>query len=61
MRRKSKQIMEELEQDRQLLEAVLEKEADEVAIQTARRKKAHADAMWMKEVRTVFPLSIVCF
>lgn len=53
MRRKSKQIMEELEQDRQLLEALLEKEADEVAIQTARKEKARADAAWMKEVGSI--------
>lgn len=42
--------MEDLEKDRQLLESLIEKESEEVALQTARREKARADAAWMKEV-----------
>lgn len=50
MRRKSRQIVEELEEDKRLLESLLEKEESEVALQTARKEKARADAAWMKQV-----------
>lgn len=42
--------MEELEGDRRLLESLIEKEETEVAVQTARKEKARADATWMKQV-----------
>jgi len=42
--------MEELEQDRKLLESLMEKEAEEITLRTARKEKARADAAWMKEV-----------
>lgn len=50
MRRRSKQIQEELELDRKILEALAEKEAEQAEVQTARREKARADASWMKKV-----------
>lgn len=50
LRRKSRLIMDELEQERKLLESLMEKEAEEVTVRTARKEKARADAGWMKEV-----------
>ncbi|BFZ05393.1 hypothetical protein BsWGS_08432 [Bradybaena similaris] len=50
MLHKSRVIQEELEQDRKLLESLIEKEQEEVALQTARKEKARADAQWMKQV-----------
>lgn len=29
---------------------MIEKEQEEISLQTARREKAHADAQWMKQV-----------
>ena len=53
LKRKSRQIMQELEQDRQLLESLLEKEAEEVTVRTQRKEKARADAAWMKQVTLI--------
>ncbi|KAF6025751.1 TCHP [Bugula neritina] len=50
LKRRSKQVMEELEQDRKLLDSLMEKEAEEITLRTARKEKARADAAWMKEV-----------
>ncbi|KAL4223980.1 hypothetical protein ACF0H5_017439 [Mactra antiquata] len=50
MRRHSKQIQEELELDRKILEALVEKEEELKQVQTARKEKAKADASWMKKV-----------
>jgi len=50
MMRKSRLVQEELNQDRKLLESLIEKENQNNEIQTARREKARADAKWMKEV-----------
>ncbi|XP_059146310.1 trichoplein keratin filament-binding protein-like [Physella acuta] len=50
MMHKSKVIQEELEQDRKLLESLIEKENEQTALQTARKEKARADAQWMKQV-----------
>lgn len=50
MRRHSKQVQEELELDRKILEALAEKEEELQKVQTARREKAKADASWMKKV-----------
>ena len=50
LKRKSRQILEELEHDRKVLESLLEKEAEEVTVRTARKEQARADAAWMKEV-----------
>ncbi|XP_076473107.1 trichoplein keratin filament-binding protein-like [Babylonia areolata] len=50
MMHKSKLIQEELELDRRLLEDMIEKEQEEISLNTARREKAKADAQWMKQV-----------
>ncbi|CAH1801077.1 unnamed protein product [Owenia fusiformis] len=50
LRRKSKQILEELEADRKFLESMMEKEREDQTVKTARREKAKADAEWMKKV-----------
>ncbi|XP_052797662.1 trichoplein keratin filament-binding protein-like [Mya arenaria] len=50
MRRHSKQVQEELELDRQILAALVEKEEELQQAQTARREKAQADASWMMKV-----------
>ncbi|XP_061166307.1 trichoplein keratin filament-binding protein-like [Saccostrea echinata] len=50
MMRRSRQIQEELEQDKQMLEALIEREKEEREILTTRREKAQADAAWMKQV-----------
>lgn len=51
LKRKSRQIMEELEQDRQLLESLVQKEAEEVTVRTQRKEQSRADAAWMKQVK----------
>ncbi|GFO32829.1 glycolipid transfer protein [Plakobranchus ocellatus] len=38
------------EQDRKLLESLIEKEKEDVALQTARKEQTRADAQWMKQV-----------
>lgn len=43
--------MEELEQDRQLLESLVQKEAEEVTVRTQRKEQSRADAAWMKQVK----------
>lgn len=67
MRRKSKQIQDELvcaylnqdtiivvqELDLKILEQLASQEQDEVILQTARREKAKADAEWMKQVNNL--------
>ncbi|XP_067935044.1 trichoplein keratin filament-binding protein-like [Watersipora subatra] len=50
LKRKSRQVLEELEQDRRILESILEKENEEITLRTARKQEARADAAWMKEV-----------
>lgn len=50
MMNKSRLIQKELEQDRQLLESLIDKEAENTNIQTSRKEKARADAQWMKQV-----------
>ncbi|CAL1544929.1 unnamed protein product, partial [Lymnaea stagnalis] len=50
MMHKSKVIQEELEQDRKLLQSLIEKENEQISMQSARREKAKADAHWMKQV-----------
>ena len=50
MMNKSRLIQKELEQDRQLLESLIDKETENTNIQTSRKEKAKADAQWMKQV-----------
>ncbi|KAM9526349.1 trichoplein keratin filament-binding protein [Guaruba guarouba] len=50
LQRRAQQIQEELEIDRQILSALLEKEDEEQCRQSARRERAVADAAWMKRV-----------
>ncbi|NXI81789.1 TCHP protein, partial [Rhipidura dahli] len=50
LRRRAQQIQEELETDRQILSALLEKEDEDQRRQTARRERAVADVAWMKRV-----------
>ncbi|XP_063396528.1 trichoplein keratin filament-binding protein-like [Mytilus trossulus] len=50
MMAKSRRILEELEQDRQILEAMAEQEQEDEKVQTARKETARADAAWMKQV-----------
>ncbi|KAK7087908.1 trichoplein keratin filament-binding protein-like [Littorina saxatilis] len=50
MMHKSKLIQQDLEQDRHLLEEMINKEEEEITLQSARREKARADAHWMKQV-----------
>ncbi|XP_048753198.1 trichoplein keratin filament-binding protein-like isoform X2 [Ostrea edulis] len=50
MMRRSRQIQEELEQDKRMLEALIERENEEREMLTTRREKAQADAAWMKQV-----------
>ncbi|XP_065548153.1 trichoplein keratin filament-binding protein isoform X1 [Lathamus discolor] len=50
LQRRAQQIQEELEIDRQILSALLEKEDEEQRRQSARRERAVADAAWMKHV-----------
>ncbi|CAL1534766.1 unnamed protein product [Lymnaea stagnalis] len=37
-----------LEQDKKLLQSLIEKENEQISMQLARREKAKADAHWMK-------------
>ncbi|NWR60302.1 TCHP protein, partial [Bucorvus abyssinicus] len=48
--RRAQQIQEELEMDRQILSALLEKEDEEQRRRSARRERAVADVAWMKRV-----------
>ncbi|NWU63955.1 TCHP protein, partial [Pterocles burchelli] len=50
LQRQAQQIQEELETDRQILLALLEKEDEDQRRQSARRERAVADAAWMKQV-----------
>ncbi|NWW48071.1 TCHP protein, partial [Pedionomus torquatus] len=50
LRRRAQQIQEELEIDRQILLAILEKEDEDQRRLSARREKAIADVAWMKRV-----------
>ncbi|NXQ56139.1 TCHP protein, partial [Anthoscopus minutus] len=50
LRRRAQQIREELETDRQILSALLEKEDEDQRRQIAQRERAVADVAWMKKV-----------
>ncbi|NWW78713.1 TCHP protein, partial [Climacteris rufus] len=50
LRRRAQQIQEELETDRQILSALLEKEAEDQQRQSVCRDRAVADVAWMKRV-----------
>ncbi|TRZ23150.1 hypothetical protein HGM15179_004004 [Zosterops borbonicus] len=50
LRRRAQQIREELETDRQILSALLEKEDEDERRQIPRRERAVADVAWMKRV-----------
>ncbi|KFM10619.1 Trichoplein keratin filament-binding protein, partial [Aptenodytes forsteri] len=50
LKRRAQQIQEELEIDRQILLALLEKEDEDQRRQSARRERAVADVAWMKHV-----------
>ncbi|NWH56425.1 TCHP protein, partial [Geococcyx californianus] len=50
LKRRAQQIQEELEMDRQILLALLEKEDEDQRRQSARRERAVADVAWMKRV-----------
>ncbi|NXW84957.1 TCHP protein, partial [Alopecoenas beccarii] len=50
LRRRAQQIQEELETDRQILLALLEKEGEDQRRESARRERAVADVAWMKRV-----------
>lgn len=50
LKRRAQQIQEELEIDRQILLALLEKEDEDQHRQSARRERAVADVAWMKHV-----------
>ncbi|XP_019394916.1 PREDICTED: trichoplein keratin filament-binding protein [Crocodylus porosus] len=50
LKQRAQQIQEELEMDRQILLALLEKEDEDQRLQSARREQAIADAAWMKRV-----------
>ncbi|XP_064392251.1 trichoplein keratin filament-binding protein-like isoform X2 [Halichondria panicea] len=52
LRRKSQQIQESLELDLAILEDLAEKEKEEQSLHTARRERARADTLWMKEMVT---------
>ncbi|XP_053446025.1 trichoplein keratin filament-binding protein isoform X2 [Nycticebus coucang] len=50
LNRRTQQIQEELEADRRLLEALLEKDDETQRVHLARREQAVADVAWMKQV-----------
>ncbi|NWT54313.1 TCHP protein, partial [Erythrocercus mccallii] len=50
LRRRAQRIQEELETDRQILSALLEREDEDQRRQIARRERAVADVAWMKRV-----------
>ncbi|KAG8521243.1 Trichoplein keratin filament-binding protein [Galemys pyrenaicus] len=50
LNRRAQQIQEELEADRRILQALLEKEDENQRVHLARREQALADAAWMKQV-----------
>ena len=60
LRRRSRQVQEELELDLRILEDLAVREAADQKVRTARREKARADAEWMRQVSTsVLPLTAV--
>ncbi|XP_049722491.1 trichoplein keratin filament-binding protein [Elephas maximus indicus] len=50
LNRRTQQIQEELEADKRILQALLEKEDENQRVQLARREQALADVAWMKQV-----------
>ncbi|XP_006870509.1 PREDICTED: trichoplein keratin filament-binding protein [Chrysochloris asiatica] len=50
LNRRARQIQEELEADKRILQALLEKEDENQRIHLARREQALADVAWMKQV-----------
>uniref|UniRef100_A0A8D2MVS1 Trichoplein keratin filament-binding protein n=1 Tax=Zonotrichia albicollis TaxID=44394 RepID=A0A8D2MVS1_ZONAL len=50
LRRRAQQVQEELETDRQILSALLEKEEEDQSWQSPRQGRAVADVAWMKKV-----------
>ncbi|XP_039361263.1 trichoplein keratin filament-binding protein isoform X2 [Mauremys reevesii] len=50
LKRRAQQIQQELEMDRQILLALIEKEDEDQRLHSARRERAAADAAWMKHV-----------
>ncbi|KAM6156107.1 trichoplein keratin filament-binding protein [Rhynchocyon petersi] len=50
LNRRAQQIQEELEADKQILQALLEKEEETQRAHQARREQAKADVAWMKQV-----------
>ncbi|KFO75864.1 Trichoplein keratin filament-binding protein, partial [Cuculus canorus] len=50
LKRRAQEIQKELEMDRQILLALLEKEEEEQRRQSTRRERAIADVAWMKQV-----------
>ncbi|KAM9195096.1 trichoplein keratin filament-binding protein isoform 1-T2 [Dugong dugon] len=50
LNRRTQQIQEELEADKQILQALLEKEDENQRVHLARREQALADVAWMKRV-----------
>uniref|UniRef100_A0A8C6SF36 Trichoplein keratin filament-binding protein n=1 Tax=Neogobius melanostomus TaxID=47308 RepID=A0A8C6SF36_9GOBI len=50
LKRRAQQVQEELEADRRILEVLVEGEEEDKRLETERRKRAIADAAWMKRV-----------
>lgn len=50
LRRKSKEVQKELEEDRLFLENMIQLEKEDQGIQTSRQDQAKADALWMKQI-----------
>ncbi|XP_010768943.1 trichoplein keratin filament-binding protein [Notothenia coriiceps] len=50
LKRRARQVQEELEADRKILTALLEGQQEDTRIETTRRERAIADAAWMKHV-----------
>ncbi|XP_069353159.1 trichoplein keratin filament-binding protein [Eulemur rufifrons] len=50
LNRRTQQIQEELEADKRILQALLEKEGENQRMHLARREQAAADVVWMKQV-----------
>ncbi|KAM7017738.1 trichoplein keratin filament-binding protein [Tautogolabrus adspersus] len=48
LKRRARQVQEELESDRQILAALLEGEQEDLRLESARKERAVADAAWMK-------------
>ena len=53
LRRKTREVLEELDQDKKFLDKLIEQEQADLSIQSARREQARADAEWMKQVGLV--------